>query len=179
MSNRAGKCFFLLCDNVISQFKRSNLQRHHKTKQPRFSTDFPKGGELRAKKLARLKQNWTAQKNYFHINTSESVTEASYKITYELMKKMKPCTDGEIVKDCILLACSTLFPEKKDLERKKSFQCRILLWLGGHQTFQKHCKYSEGETVIHGDCQSCNGRNLGYKQDDIITHFYLRDWQSF
>ena len=32
------------------------------------------------------------------------------------MKKMKSYTDGEIVKECILLACSTLFPEKKDME---------------------------------------------------------------
>ncbi|XP_071335558.1 general transcription factor II-I repeat domain-containing protein 2-like [Trachinotus anak] len=66
----------------------------------------------------KLKQNRTAQKNVFHTNTSERATEASYKITHELMKKMKPYTDGEMVKDCILLACSTLFPEKKDLERE-------------------------------------------------------------
>ncbi|KAJ4929884.1 hypothetical protein JOQ06_018904 [Pogonophryne albipinna] len=118
VSTGSGKCICLLCDNVISQFKRSNLQRHHDTKHPKFSTDFPKGGELRAEKLARLKQNRTAQKNLFHTNTSERATEASYKITHELMKKMKPYTDGEMVKDCILLACSTLFPEKKDLERE-------------------------------------------------------------
>lgn len=92
------------------------MQRHHETKHPSFSTDFPKGGELRAERLVRLKQNRTAQKNFFHTNTSERVTEASYKITHELMKKMKPYIDGEMVKDCILLACSTLFPEKKDLE---------------------------------------------------------------
>ncbi|KAJ4921377.1 hypothetical protein JOQ06_022821 [Pogonophryne albipinna] len=118
VSTGSGKCICLLCDNVISQFKRSNLQRHHDTKHPKFSTDFPKGEELRAEKLARLKQNRTAQKNLFHTNTSERATEASYKITHELMKKMKPYTDGEMVKDCILLACSTLFPEKKDLERE-------------------------------------------------------------
>ncbi|KAJ4930070.1 hypothetical protein JOQ06_019084 [Pogonophryne albipinna] len=118
VSTGSGKCICLLCDNVISQFKRSNLQRHHDTKHPKFSTDFPKGGELRAEKLARLKQNRTAQKNLFHTNTSERATEASYKITHELMKKMKPYTDGEMVKDCILLACSTLFPEKKHLERE-------------------------------------------------------------
>ncbi|KAJ4944044.1 hypothetical protein JOQ06_012591, partial [Pogonophryne albipinna] len=107
----------LALENQLQQ-ARSNLQRHHDTKHPKFSTDFPKGGELRAEKLARLKQNRTAQKNVFHTNTSERATEASYKITHELMKKMKPYTDGEMVKDCILLACSTLFPEKKDLERE-------------------------------------------------------------
>ncbi len=49
---RFQRCICLLCDNVISQFKRS--------KHPRFSTDFQKGGELKAEKFARLKQNQTA-----------------------------------------------------------------------------------------------------------------------
>lgn len=118
VSSGSGKCICLLCDNVVSQFKRSNLQRHHETKHSKFINDFPKGGALRAEKLARLKHSRTVQKNFFHTNTSERATETSYKITHELMKKMKPYTDGEMVKDCILLACSTLFPEKKDLERE-------------------------------------------------------------
>ncbi len=53
----------------------------------------------------------------FHTNTSERAAEASYKITHELMEKMEPYTDGETMKDCSPPACSSLFPEKKDLEQ--------------------------------------------------------------
>ncbi len=74
MSNSSGKCICLLCDNVISQFKKSNFQRHPEAKHPSFSTNFQRGGQLKAEKLARLKQSWTALKTFFHINSSEMAT---------------------------------------------------------------------------------------------------------
>lgn len=118
LASSGGKCVCLICDCLLAQFKRSNLQRHHTITHPTFANDFPVGSELRREKLKNLKLQRKVQQNFFCRNTSQKVATASYQITYEIMKRMKPYTDGEMIKECMLLTCATLFPDKYDLVKE-------------------------------------------------------------
>jgi len=52
---RNGKLKCLLCQVTLSQFKTSNLKRHHDSNRSSFNKDFPFGSQLRKTKLKSLK----------------------------------------------------------------------------------------------------------------------------
>lgn len=49
--DRNGMPMYLLCQVTLSQFKTSNLKRHHDTNHSGFNKDFPVGFQLRKTKL--------------------------------------------------------------------------------------------------------------------------------
>ncbi|KAL7644632.1 UNVERIFIED_CONTAM: hypothetical protein RMT77_004173 [Armadillidium vulgare] len=68
----------LLCQITLSQFKTSNLKRHHDTNHSGFSKEFPVGSQLRKTKLKSLKEKLHGQSRVMSLFTKEAdlTTEA-------------------------------------------------------------------------------------------------------
>ena len=90
--------------------KRSNLERHYRLLH---SSSLDKYKEhTREAKLESLKRNYRTQTNIFTriVNESRDVTLTSYKLSHLLASRMRPCTDGEILKQGILLFTENCCP---------------------------------------------------------------------
>ena len=102
------KAICIICHKSISSLKSYNLKRHYKQKHDdinELSVGKRKG------KLQLLKAGLNAQQNLFQRPTGEAtaVVNASMHI---IAKKMKPFTDGEYIKECLLAAAEEIAPKK-------------------------------------------------------------------
>ena len=48
---------------------------------------------------------------------TEALTEASNIVLWEIVRHMKPFTDGEFIKECMIKVAAQLFPDKPDIQR--------------------------------------------------------------
>ena len=115
----------LICNETIAVNKEYNLKRHHETKHKAVS-EF-KGLE-RKEKLEKLKSSMEKQQRTFVQRSAENVnnTKASYAVSSLIAKKMKPFTDGEFVKDCLMEVVQIVCPEKKSLFENISTSSRTV-----------------------------------------------------
>ncbi|XP_050526501.1 general transcription factor II-I repeat domain-containing protein 2-like [Daktulosphaira vitifoliae] len=90
----------LLCQTTLSQFKASNLKRHHDTNHGGFCKDFPIGSQLRKTKLKSLKEKLDCQSRVMSMFTKEAdlTTEAGLVLAFNIAKAKKPYTEGEFIK---------------------------------------------------------------------------------
>ena len=108
---KVGSAICLLCRDVVNVPKRYNLNRHHSTVHGDFVNKFPLKSKKREEKVQSLKKGLFAeQKTLFcAASKNELTTKASYQVAHILASKMKPFTDGEIIKECMTIVCDTLF----------------------------------------------------------------------
>uniref|UniRef100_H3A711 DUF4371 domain-containing protein n=1 Tax=Latimeria chalumnae TaxID=7897 RepID=H3A711_LATCH len=106
VESKGNNCVCLICDAVLA---------HHR--------QMSKGIIAHCICNCNTYKNWKkklqAEQNIFHcvLNQSKRVTLASFKVSYELAKDRKQYTDREMVQDCILLVCTTIFSDKgKEME---------------------------------------------------------------
>ena len=104
----------LICQETIAVFKDYNLNRHYDTKHKKYCELT---GQLRKDKIAKLKANLQSQTSIFtkKVSENEKIVQVSYELNELIAKEMKPFSDGEFVKKCILTAANTLFPDKNSL----------------------------------------------------------------
>ncbi|KAK9712722.1 hypothetical protein QE152_g24746 [Popillia japonica] len=71
-------------------------------------------GELRKQKMLSLKRKLTGQQAMFTkpIQDSETATEVSYEISRMIAKRSRPFNDGDIVKECIVIAAKKMCPKR-------------------------------------------------------------------
>ena len=48
---------------------------------------------------------------------TEALTEASNIVLWEIVRHMKPFTDDEFIKECMIKVAAQLFPDKPDIQR--------------------------------------------------------------
>ena len=98
----------------IAVFKDYNLNCHYNTKHKKYSELT---GQLRKDKIAKLKANLLSQTSIFtkKVSENEKIVQVSYELSELIAKEMKPFSDGEFVKKCLLTAANTLFPDKSNL----------------------------------------------------------------
>ncbi|XP_025405249.1 general transcription factor II-I repeat domain-containing protein 2-like [Sipha flava] len=78
---RNDKPMCLLCQVTLSQFKASNLKRHHDSNHSGFNKDFPVGSQLRKTKLKSLKEKLHGQSRVMSMFTKEAdLTTELYKL---------------------------------------------------------------------------------------------------
>ena len=103
----------LICCSTVSVFKEYNLKRHFETNHAFYNKMSPevKSIEVKKKLSATAKQTAMFTKRS---NEAEAATEASFEVAFRVAKSLKPFTDGEFVKDCMMAVVSKICPEKKD-----------------------------------------------------------------
>lgn len=118
LPNRAGAVpVCLICQQTVSVVKSANVKRHFETKHKSFDDKFPIGSNLRKSKVDSLCVSYSTSTQIMNrsMTAQEKCTEASLHISWTLAKHMKPFSDGEIVKECMLAAGSALFDGKQDV----------------------------------------------------------------
>ena len=95
--------------------KEYNLRRHYETKRKKLYGDLK--GNDRDEKFEKLNCSFLAQRNMLKQmrKTNEAATMASFKCSYILAKHGKPFTDGEIVKNCMIIKNAEMFPFRINL----------------------------------------------------------------
>ncbi len=76
----------------------------------------------------RLQQNWQRSTDLFRkqTDTCDANSRASYEFAGILAVNMKPLTDGEIVKDCVLAVMECVCPEKQVVATSVSLSARTV-----------------------------------------------------
>ena len=81
----------LICNAIVSVKKVYNIKRHYDTKH--------------AKMYVRTE--------------AENNVRASFEVSRLIASRLKPFTDGEFVKDCLLAVVDVVYPEKKPLRSRQ------------------------------------------------------------
>ncbi|GFX03596.1 uncharacterized protein TNCV_2111681 [Trichonephila clavipes] len=91
----------LISRHSISILKSYILKRHYVQKHGEI--DELTVGERKAK-LQSLKNNLTCQQYIFHKQTAQpnGIVSASFRVSLIIAKNMKPFTDGNYIKDCLI-----------------------------------------------------------------------------
>lgn len=108
---KEGTALCLICRETVHGNKRYNLNRHYTSIHSQFEEKFPKKSKIREEKLQSLKKSFACERStlFNAMNKNELTTKASYQVTEILAQKMKPFSDAEIVKECVVTVCKTLF----------------------------------------------------------------------
>ena len=136
--------------------KRYNLHRHYTTVHANFESKYPSKSKIRKEKLLSLKKSVSLeQKTLFNaVTKNELTTKASYLVTEILAKKMKPFTDAEIVEDCIVAVCNTLF---SNLPNSKQIMSEVTKLQLSDSTCVRRCEDMSSNIFLHvmDDLQKC------------------------
>lgn len=110
------KIMCLVCRECISVPKEFNVRRHFETKHTALSNLEMAERKIKAEKLLK---NLSGEQQTFKKMTSsnEIATKISLQISQQIVRAGKSFTEGELIKNCMMLAVSELCPEKK-----KSFE---------------------------------------------------------
>lgn len=94
--------------------KEFNIKRHYESKHSKYSEYT---GLIRIDKIKALKKSISKQQMVFtKINeNSEKGTRVSLAISHLIAKNMKPFSDGEFVKECIMTVVDLLCPDEKNV----------------------------------------------------------------
>ncbi|XP_078037668.1 general transcription factor II-I repeat domain-containing protein 2-like [Augochlora pura] len=109
----AAKC--LLCHKSTNQFKKYNLQRHYNSFHAKAFAHYTP--EERIAKLERLKYKLTdidtdmLEEESKYGNT-EPIIQTSYRIALEIARNVRPFSDGEFIKTCLLASAEQLCPDE-------------------------------------------------------------------
>jgi hypothetical protein len=108
---KEGTALCLISREMLHRNKRYNLNRHYISVHSQFEEKFPKKSKIREEKLQPLKNSFACERSTLlnAMNKNELTTKASYQVTEILAQKMKPFSDAEIVKECVVTVCKTLF----------------------------------------------------------------------
>lgn len=118
LPNRVGAVpVCIICHQTVAIIKSSNIKRHYETKHTTFGEKYPPGSSIRKNKIERLCSTYKTSIQIMNrcMTEQEKCTEASLRISWTLAKHMKPYTDADIVKECMVHAGNALFENQKDI----------------------------------------------------------------
>ena len=112
MSKLFGNVMCLICNDNISVCKECNIKRHYASKQESEYQTFNE--ERRKTKIEELTKAIRSQQASLqkHVVKTGTCTKVSYLIAEKLAKKGKPLVDGELIKECIVIAFNEYCPDK-------------------------------------------------------------------
>ena len=103
----------LLCSESVSVMKEYNVRRHYVTKHSAKYDSFQ--GERRKEKVQNMIKNLKQQQSIFtkKSDNADNLLRASYIVSEKIAKHSKNYSDGEFVKDCLIVVAECLCPEKR------------------------------------------------------------------
>ncbi len=106
-----GKPICLICQKTVAVLKRANLQRHHEQLHPDFTVAYPLSSDLRRQKVQTLLSGFHAQRSIFRgiVKSADNISEASFRIAWNIAKAKRPATEGEFLKNKFLDCAESLF----------------------------------------------------------------------
>ena len=118
MSELFGNIICLVCNHKISVCKKYNIKRHYVSKHESEYQTFNE--ERRKTKIEELTKAIRSQQASLqkHVAKIETCTKVSYLIAEKLAKKGKPLVDGELIKECIVIAFNEYCPDKVNLVKE-------------------------------------------------------------
>lgn len=105
-----GACVCLICGATVATAKRHNVERHFTTCHTSYHTNYPQGSALQKEKSALCKQQAFFTKP---VKASQKSTEASFRATQFLIKKKAAFSDGEVIKEAMMLIAITVLEDEK------------------------------------------------------------------
>ena len=101
----------LICQARVSDYKDYNMKQPYDSRHNNYN-DY--SGQCRLDKIAKLKSTLMALSSFFanKVTETEKIVQASYAICEHLAKQMKPFTDGELIKQCMLIGAQYTCPEQ-------------------------------------------------------------------
>ncbi|KAG7489523.1 general transcription factor II-I repeat domain-containing protein 2-like [Solea senegalensis] len=110
-----GSCVCFICGATVAIAKRHKVERHFTTCHTSYHANYPPGSALRTEKARELKAALCKQQSFFTRpdKNSQKATEASFRATQFLMKKKKAFTDGEVVKEAMMIIAKTVLEDEK------------------------------------------------------------------
>ncbi|XP_066945264.1 general transcription factor II-I repeat domain-containing protein 2A-like [Macrobrachium rosenbergii] len=113
-----GNIICLLCNDKISVCKEYNIKRHYASKHESEYQTFNE--ERRKTKIEELTKAIRSQQASLqkHVVKTGTCTKVSYLIAEKLAKKGKPLVDGELIKECIVIAFNEYCPDKVNLVKE-------------------------------------------------------------
>jgi hypothetical protein len=120
-----GNPICIICHGSVAVNKEFNIKRHYETKHPKFREI---SGQMRMDEVHKLKLSLEKQSSLFQKGNieSEKNTRASYEVSRLIAENMKPFTDGDFVKKCLIAVVDIVCPEKKTLFSNVSLSARTV-----------------------------------------------------
>ena len=77
------------------------------------------GSQSRTDKFNQLQRGLAQQQSVFKLQRgkTKALTVASNIVSWEIVRHMKPFTDGKFIKECMIKVAARLFPDKPDIQR--------------------------------------------------------------
>ena len=118
MSQLLGNIICLICNDKISICKEYNIKRHYVSKRESEYQTFNE--ERRKTKIEELTKAIRSQQSSLqkHVVKTGTCTKVSYLIAEKLAKKGKLLVDGELIKECIVIAFNEYCPDKVNLVKE-------------------------------------------------------------
>ena len=117
VSELFGNIICLTCNDKISVSKEYNNKRHYALKHESEYRTFNEERKTKIEELTKAirSQQASLQK---HVVKTGTCTKVSYLIAEKLAKKGKPLVDGELIKECIVIAFNEYCPDKVNLVKE-------------------------------------------------------------
>jgi hypothetical protein len=121
-----------------------------------YISKYPDNSEIWRNKVEDLKRNLRSRQAIFSkpVNRAKEATIASYKITEILAKKKKPFEDGNVIKECLVVAGDSLFNEFKN----KTGMCNAIkeVQLSRNTVTRRvECMSDDAEQQMRQDLEIC------------------------
>ena len=109
----------LICSQSVSELHVGKIQRHFETRHGNIAHNYPAESEKRRIYLSSLQRDLVNQKKAVKcfLGEQDTIVLAGLKICWRLLRCMKPFTDIEIVKDCMIDAAEVLTKDIKEGEK--------------------------------------------------------------
>ncbi|KAG0727272.1 General transcription factor II-I repeat domain-containing protein 2 [Chionoecetes opilio] len=117
----------LICLKTVAVLKEYSMRRHWET-QHQASSFASMSAADRKEAIAKLSGNLQKSTSLFRKQTTEAdkVTHASYEVSRLLARRVKPFTDGDFIKECIMVVIDSLCPEKRSAFESVSLSPRTV-----------------------------------------------------
>lgn len=98
----------MICKNTINVPKLYNIKRHYEQHPSKYDNI---DGLMKEEKLKELKLGLKKQQLMFSkvMQESETAVHASYVLSELIAKHSKPFTDGDFIKECLIIKLEKLF----------------------------------------------------------------------
>ncbi|KAG0729770.1 General transcription factor II-I repeat domain-containing protein 2 [Chionoecetes opilio] len=126
-TERFGQAQCLICLKTVAVLKEYNMRHHWETRHQASSFASMSVAE-RKEAIVKLSGNLQKSTSLFRKQTAEAdkVTRASYEVSCLLARLMKPFTDGDFIKECIMVVMDSLCPEKRSAFESVSLSPRTV-----------------------------------------------------